>query len=80
LSSNRLVYITYAEPGQGGASTAAARGRLSEDALAAYSFEAINALFSNQSLLPTLARGHLLGLAGRIPPLAHLLWRRAAGL
>jgi 2-octaprenyl-3-methyl-6-methoxy-1,4-benzoquinol hydroxylase len=57
-----------------------ARSRLSEDALAAYSFEAINALFSNQSLLPTLARGHLLGLAGRIPPLAHLLWRRAAGL
>ncbi len=29
--SNRLVYITYAEPGAGGASTVAARGRLNQD-------------------------------------------------
>lgn len=29
--SNRLVYVTYAEPGAGGASTAAARGRLKQD-------------------------------------------------
>jgi glucose/arabinose dehydrogenase len=34
FASNRLVYITYAEPGEGGASTAAARGRLNEDASA----------------------------------------------
>lgn len=32
FSSNRLVYFTYAEPGRTGASTAAARGRLNEDA------------------------------------------------
>lgn len=30
FASNRLVYITYAEPGPGGASTAAARGRLNQ--------------------------------------------------
>src|SRR5215510_11711263 len=30
---NRLVYLSYAEPGQGGASTAVARGRLEEDGL-----------------------------------------------
>ena len=57
-----------------------ARTRLSENAVAAYSFEAINGLFSNDALLPTLFRGHLLGLAGRIQPLSQLLWKRAAGL
>lgn len=31
--SNRLVYITYAEAGEGGASTAVARGRLADGAL-----------------------------------------------
>ena len=57
-----------------------ARTRASENALAAYSFEAINRLFSNQALLPTLGRGHLLGLAARIPSLAQFFWKRAAGL
>lgn len=57
-----------------------ARVRRSENAMAAYSFEAINGFFSNDSLLPTLLRGHLLGLAGKLPPLSRLLWRRAAGL
>jgi 2-octaprenyl-3-methyl-6-methoxy-1,4-benzoquinol hydroxylase len=57
-----------------------ARTRVSENALAAYSFEAINRLFSNQAVLPTLARGPLLGLAGRIPLLAQFFWKRAAGL
>lgn len=57
-----------------------ARARLSENSLAAYSFEAINRLFSNDALLPTLLRGHLLGIAGRIPPLAQFFWKRAAGL
>lgn len=33
FASNRLVYISYAEPGRGGASTAVARGRLGEDGL-----------------------------------------------
>lgn len=56
-----------------------ARRRYSENALAAYSFEAINTVFSNDALLPTLLRGHALGLAGRLPPLTQWLWRRAAG-
>jgi glucose/arabinose dehydrogenase len=30
FASNRLVYLSYAEPGEGGASTAVARGRLNE--------------------------------------------------
>jgi glucose/arabinose dehydrogenase len=33
FARNQLVYITYAEPGEGGASTAAARGRLVGNAL-----------------------------------------------
>jgi glucose/arabinose dehydrogenase len=33
FAANRLVYLSYAEPGQGGASTAVARGRLGEDGL-----------------------------------------------
>jgi 2-octaprenyl-3-methyl-6-methoxy-1,4-benzoquinol hydroxylase len=57
-----------------------ARSRLSENSVAAYSFEAINRLFSNDALLPTLVRGHLLGIAGSIPPLAQFFWKRAAGL
>ena len=56
-----------------------ARTRLSENAVAAYSFEAINSLFTDDGVLPTLARGHLLGLAGKVPPLAQFLWKRAAG-
>ncbi|WP_374605126.1 FAD-dependent oxidoreductase [Arenimonas sp.] len=57
-----------------------ARTRRSENTLAAYTFETINRAFSNDALLPTLLRGHALGLAGRIPPLTQLLWRKAAGL
>lgn len=56
-----------------------ARRRLSENTVAAYSFEAINGVFSNDSVLPTLLRGRLLGLAGRIPALPQLLWNRASG-
>nr|WP_245430801.1 PQQ-dependent sugar dehydrogenase [Rhodoplanes roseus] len=33
FSANRLVYVSFAEPGPGGASTAVARGRLGADAL-----------------------------------------------
>jgi aldose sugar dehydrogenase len=33
FSSNRLVYLSYAEPGEGGAGTAVARGRLGEQGL-----------------------------------------------
>ena len=57
-----------------------ARERRSENAVAAYSFEAINRLFSNDALLPTLLRGHALGLVGHIPPLGQFFLRRAAGL
>jgi 2-octaprenyl-3-methyl-6-methoxy-1,4-benzoquinol hydroxylase len=57
-----------------------ARTRLSENAIAAYSFEAINSMFSNADVLPTLIRGPLLGLAGKFPPLTQFFWRRAAGL
>lgn len=57
-----------------------ARTRHSENTLAAYSFDTINRVFSNDALLPTLLRGHVLGLAGRLPPLTQLLWRRAAGI
>ena len=57
-----------------------ARTRHSENAAAAYAFDGINRLFSNDELHATLLRGPLLGLAGKLPPLVNLLWRRAAGL
>ena len=57
-----------------------ARMRASENALAAYSFETINRIFSNDALLPTLLRGPLLGLAGKLPPAVQFLWKRAAGV
>lgn len=57
-----------------------ARSRRSENTLAAYSFDAINRMFSNDALLPTLLRGPLLGLAGKLPPLTQFFWKRAAGL
>lgn len=56
-----------------------ARARRSATAVDAYAFEAINAGFASDALLPTLVRGPLLGLAGRLPPLVHALWRHAAG-
>jgi len=57
-----------------------ARTRRSENTLAAYSFQAINRLFSNDYLLTTLARGYVLGLAGRIPLLRSLAWQHATGV
>lgn len=56
-----------------------AQARRSENTVAAYAFDGINRLFSNDALVPTLLRGHLLGLAGCLPPLASAFWRRAAG-
>ena len=41
FESNRLVYLCYAEPGDGGASTAVGRGRLDPDAGGLSGFEAI---------------------------------------
>jgi 2-octaprenyl-3-methyl-6-methoxy-1,4-benzoquinol hydroxylase len=57
-----------------------ARRRFSENAVAAHAFEGINRVFSNEAPVPTLLRGHLLGLAGKLPPVARALWRRAAGV
>ncbi|MBP3984653.1 UbiH/UbiF family hydroxylase [Pseudoxanthomonas helianthi] len=57
-----------------------ARTRRSENAAAAYTFDGINKLFSTNEMHATLLRGPLLGLAGKLPPLADLLWRRASGL
>ena len=56
------------------------RRRLSDNTVSAHAFEAINTVFSNAHPVPTLLRGHLLGLAGRLPPLKRALWRHAAGL
>jgi 2-octaprenyl-3-methyl-6-methoxy-1,4-benzoquinol hydroxylase len=56
------------------------RARKSENAVAAHAFETINRVYGSQGVAATLLRGPLLGAAGRLPPLAHLLWRRASGL
>jgi 3-demethoxyubiquinol 3-hydroxylase len=56
-----------------------ARERRSENSVAAWTFDGINRLFSNDAVLPTLLRGHLLGIAGRMAPLTAMLWKRAAG-
>ena len=57
-----------------------ARTRRSENAVAAHAFDGINALFSNDAVPATLLRGHLLGVANRLPMVGAALWRRAAGL
>lgn len=57
-----------------------ARVRRSESAVNAHAFEAINRVYSNDALWPTLLRGHALGLANRLPPLSRALWRHAAGI
>lgn len=56
-----------------------ARTRRSENAAAAYAFDGINRLFSNDGVVAILLRGPLLGLAGRLSPMTQALWRRAAG-
>lgn len=57
-----------------------ARARRSEGAIAAHAFGAINRAYTSDNVAAALLRGPLLGLAGRLPPLTHALWRRAAGL
>ncbi|MHC9086846.1 FAD-dependent oxidoreductase [Luteimonas sp. RIT-PG2_3] len=57
-----------------------ARVRRSENTVAAYAFDGINRLFSNDRVGQTLLRGHLLGIAGRMPALVNGFWRRASGL
>jgi 2-octaprenyl-3-methyl-6-methoxy-1,4-benzoquinol hydroxylase len=56
-----------------------ARTRASENAMAAHIFDGINRVFSSDSVVATLLRGPVLGLAGRVPPLAQIFWRRASG-
>ena len=68
------------DPGSPAALARWARGRRSENAVAAYAFDGLNRLFSNDDLMATLLRGPALGLVGRLPPLRHAFWRRAAGL
>ena len=57
-----------------------ARQRKSENALAAHAFDAIDRVYSTDAMWPSLLRGPMLGLAGKLPPVAHALWRHAAGL
>ncbi|KAF1714042.1 2-octaprenyl-3-methyl-6-methoxy-1,4-benzoquinol hydroxylase [Pseudoxanthomonas yeongjuensis] len=52
----------------------------SENAAAAYAFDGINRVFSNDEMHATLLRGLALGVAGKLPPLANMFWRRASGL
>ncbi|MCP8326100.1 UbiH/UbiF family hydroxylase, partial [Xylella fastidiosa subsp. multiplex] len=47
---------------------------------AAYTFDAINRVFSNDAFHLTLLRGRVLGLVDRLPPLDNALWRRASGV
>ena len=68
------------DPGAAAALARWARERRSENAVAAYAFDGLNRLFSNDALLTTLARGPLLGLVGKLSPLRHALWKHAAGL
>jgi len=56
-----------------------ARARHSENTLAAYTFDTINRIFSNDALLPTLLRRHLLTAAERLPGVSFLLGRHALG-
>ncbi|MCS3811142.1 UbiH/UbiF family hydroxylase [Xanthomonas sp. 4461] len=56
-----------------------ARTRRSGNTVAAYGFDAINSVFSNDEMHLTLLRGSVLGLAGKLPPLVDALWKRASG-
>ena len=57
-----------------------ARERRSENTVAAYGFEGINRVFSNDEMHLTLARGRVLGCTGKWPPLLQAFWKRAAGM
>ena len=57
-----------------------ARECRSANAAAAYTFDGINRMFSNDEMHATLLRGKLLGVAGKLPGLTNLFWKRASGL
>jgi len=52
FATNRLVYLTYAEPGEGGNSTAVARGRLADDNA---SLSDVEVIFSQQPKVQSTA-------------------------
>lgn len=54
--------------------------RSSENAIAAYAFENINRVFSNDNFALSLIRGPLLGLGNKISPLKNALAKIAAGI
>ena len=56
-----------------------ARARRSDNVVSTLAFEAINRTYSNDALLPTMLRGHALGIANALTPLRNALWRHAAG-
>lgn len=56
-----------------------ARIRKSENAMAAFAFDGIHRAFTSDHPAISLLRGPLLGSAGRLPPVAAALWRRASG-
>ena len=56
------------------------RRRRSDNTVSAHAFDLIDRVYSNDAPLPLMLRGHLLGLAGRVPPLNRALWRHAAGI
>ena len=54
--------------------------RYSENAIAAYAFENINRVFSNDNFALSLVRGPLLGIGNKITPLKNALAKYAAGV
>lgn len=56
------------------------RRRRSDNTVSAHALDLIDRVYSNDAPLPLMLRGHLLGLAGRLPPLNRALWRHAAGI
>lgn len=68
------------EPGTHASLRAYARARRSDNALAAYAFDGLNRLFSNQAFLPTLLRGPALGMVDRLGSLKRWFARNAAGV
>ena len=57
-----------------------ARECRSANAAAAYAFDGINRVFSNDEMHATLLRGKMLGLAGKLPGITNMFWKRASGL
>jgi 2-octaprenyl-3-methyl-6-methoxy-1,4-benzoquinol hydroxylase len=57
-----------------------ARESRSVNLAAAYTFDGINRVFSNDEMHVTLLRGKMLGLAGKLPGLTNLFWKHASGL